>query len=74
MNMKSIIEDEVLGYYSIAKIIGNGRVKLFLKYAMIRSLVGVLYNLEMAKNLIYMSMMSEASMHTISENEICNMA
>jgi hypothetical protein len=65
--------DVFLGHDSIAKIIWRGRVKPLFKDRRIRTLPRVLYIPNMAKNLIYVSKMSESSVHIVFEKETCKM-
>jgi hypothetical protein len=62
-----------IGGDSIAKIIGQGKFKLQHKDGRIRTLHVVLQILELARNLIYVSKMSDASVHTMFENETYKM-
>jgi hypothetical protein len=65
--------DVFLGDDSTTKIIGHGRVKLLLKDGRIRTLLGVFHIPKLARNLISISKMSDAGVHTIFEKETCKM-
>jgi hypothetical protein len=58
---------------STAKITTRGRVKLLLKDRRIRTLLGVFHILEMARNLIFVSKMSDTGVHIVFEKETCKM-
>ena len=58
---------------SVAKIIGQGRIKLLLKDGRIRTLLRVLHIPNLAKNLIFVSKMADASVKTIFEKDTCKM-
>ena len=62
--------DIFLGDDSTTKIIGHGRVKLLLKDGRIKTLPSVLHIPYLARNLIYVRKMSDASVHTIFEKDI----
>jgi hypothetical protein len=62
-----------LGDKSTAKIRGRGRIKLFLKDGRIRNILGVLYIPYLARNLIFVSKISDVGMHTGFEKETCKM-
>jgi hypothetical protein len=57
--------DVFLGYDSIVKILGCGRVKLLLKYGRIRTLPGVLHIPKLAKSLISVIKMDDAGVDTV---------
>jgi hypothetical protein len=61
--------DVILGDDSKTKIIGHGRVKLLFKYGRIKTLPKVLHIPNTSRNLISMSKMSDATMHTVFERE-----
>jgi hypothetical protein len=61
--------DVFVGDESTTKIMGCGRVKLLLKDGRIRTLPGILYILELARNLISVSKMNDARVHIVFEKE-----
>jgi hypothetical protein len=65
--------DVFLGDDLTTKIIGRGRVKLLLKDGRIRALSVVLHILDLVKNLIYTSKMSDLGMHIVFEKETYKM-
>jgi hypothetical protein len=65
--------DVFLGHDSTTKIIGHGRVKILLKYGRIKTLPRVLHIAEIARRMISLSKTSDASVHTIFENDTCEM-
>jgi hypothetical protein len=65
--------DVFLGDDMTTKIKGHGRVKLLLKYRRIRTLLGVLHIPYLARNLIFVSNMSDAGVHTVFEKKTCKM-
>jgi hypothetical protein len=70
---KCNVGDVFLGDKSIANIIGCGSVKLVLKYGRIITLLEVLHIPNLAKNLIFVSKMSDVSVHIIFEKETWKM-
>ena len=56
-----------------AKIIGRGKFKLKLQGGRIRTLPGVLHILALARNLIYLSKMDDASVKIVFEKDSCKM-
>jgi hypothetical protein len=56
-----------LGDDSTTSIIGHKKVKFQLKNGRIRTLLGVFHILEMDRNLISISKMNDASVHTVFE-------
>lgn len=65
--------DVFLGYDSTSKIIGHGRVILLLKDERIKTLFKVLHIPELARNLIYVCKMSDASARIVSAKETYTM-
>jgi hypothetical protein len=65
--------DVFLGDDSTSKILGRGRVKLFLNYGRIRTLPGVLHIPKLARSLISVSKLSDAGVKTVFEKETCKM-
>jgi hypothetical protein len=61
--------DIFLGYDSIYIIKRHGRVKLILKDGRIRTLPGVCHILELTRNLIFISKMSDTGVETVFEKE-----
>ena len=57
--------DVFLGDDSKTRIVEQGRVRLKLKDGRKRTLPGVLHILGLARNLIYVSKMSDAGVHTL---------
>ena len=62
-----------LGDDSTTKIIGHGRVKLMLKDRRIKTLLGMLYFPDLARNLIFASKMSDGGVHSVFEKDRCKM-
>ena len=62
-----------LGDDSPKKIMGLGRVKLFLNDGRIKTLPGVLHILGLARNLISLRKMADAGVKTIFEKDRCKM-
>jgi hypothetical protein len=62
-----------LGDNSTTKIVRRGRVRLTLQDGRKRTLPGVLHISGFAGNLIYVSNMSDAGMHTLFHKESCKM-
>jgi hypothetical protein len=65
--------DISLGDESIVRTIEHGKVKFQLKDGIIRTLPGVLHILELARNLKYISKMSDVGVHIVFEKETCKM-
>jgi len=65
--------DVFLGYELIAKIVGQGNIKLKLMYDLIRTLPSVLYIPILARNFICVSNMDDASVKIVFEKEIYRM-
>jgi hypothetical protein len=65
--------DVFLGDDSTTKIMGRGRVKLLLKYGRIRNLSGVLHIPKLARSLIYVSKLDDASVDTVLGEGTCKM-
>jgi hypothetical protein len=65
--------DVFLGDDSTAKIMGNGRVKLLLKYARIRTLLGILHIPKLARSLISVSKLDNAGVDTLLGKGTCKM-
>jgi hypothetical protein len=65
--------DVFLGDDSTTKIMGHGRVKLFLKYGRIRTLPGVLHIPKLARSLISVSDLDDAGVDTVFGNNTCKM-
>jgi hypothetical protein len=63
--------DVFLGDDSSKKIIGRGRVRLTLQDGRKRTLPVVLHIMGLEKNLIYVSKMSDASVHTLFQKDSC---
>ena len=66
-------KDVFLGDESITIIIGCGRVKLFLKDGRIKTLPCVLHILDLSRNLIFISSMSDAGVHIVFGKDGCKM-
>ena len=62
-----------LGDDSPKKIMGRGRVKLFLNDGRVKTLHGVLHILGLARNLISISKMVDARVKTMFEKDRCKM-
>jgi hypothetical protein len=62
-----------LGDDSTTKIVGRGRVRLTLQDGRSRTLPGVLHILGLERNLIYVSKMSDAGVHTLFQKDTCKM-
>ena len=62
-----------LGYDSPKKITRRGRVKLFLNYRRIKTLLFVLHIPGLAKNLIYVSKMVNVGVKTVLKKDRCKM-
>jgi hypothetical protein len=62
-----------LGDDSITKIVGRGRVRLILQDGRKRTLVVVLHIPGLARNLISVSKMSDAGVHTLFQKDSCKM-
>jgi hypothetical protein len=62
--------DILLGDESISRIIGCGRVKLFHKDGRIRTLLWVFHIPNLARNLIYISNMSDVGVHTFLKGNL----
>ena len=56
-----------------ARIIGRGKVKLKLRGGRVRTLLGVLHILELARNLISVSKLDDAGIKTMFEKDTCKM-
>jgi hypothetical protein len=54
-------------------VMGHGRVKLLLKYGRIRNLPGVLHIPYLARSLIYVSKLDDASVDTLLGKGTCKM-
>jgi hypothetical protein len=65
--------DVFLGDDSIEKILGSGRVKLFLNNGIIRTLPGVLHIPKLARSLIFVSKLGDAGVKTVFEKNTCKM-
>ena len=65
--------DAFLGYESKTKIIGHGRMNLFLKNETIKILTGMLHIQNMAINMISARKMSDAGVHTLFKKYRCKM-
>jgi hypothetical protein len=63
----------LVGDDSTTKIIRRGKSKLRLIDGRIRTLIGVLHILYLARNLIYVIKMDDAGVKTIFEKETCRM-
>jgi hypothetical protein len=63
--------DDFIGDESTTRIVGHEKVKFFLKDRRIRILPKVLRILELDRNLIFVSKMSDASVHIVFERETC---
>lgn len=65
------VTDVLLGDHLTTKMIGCGRFKLILKDGKIGTLPRVLHIPDLAKNLIFVTKMSDASIQTMFEKERC---
>ena len=65
--------DIFLGDDKKARIVGCGKVKLKLQGGRIRTLAGVLHIPVLARNLISVSKMDDASVKTVFEKDTCKM-
>jgi hypothetical protein len=65
--------DVFLGDDSTTKILGHGRVKLLLNNGRIRTLRGVLHIPKLAKSLISVSKLGDATVKTVFEKNTCKM-
>ena len=65
--------DVFLGGDRKARIIGHGKVKLKLQGGRIRTLLGVLHILALAKSLFFVSNMDDAGVKIVFEKYTCNM-
>ena len=61
-----------VGYDSPKKIIGHGRVKLFLNDGRIKTFPGVLHILGLARNLISVNKMANAGVKTVRKRQMQN--
>jgi hypothetical protein len=62
-----------LGDDSTTKIVGRGRVRLILQDGRSRTLPGVLHIPGLERNLISVSKMSDAWVHTLFQKDLCKM-
>ena len=65
--------DVFLGDDRKARIIGHGKVKLKLQGGRVRTLLGVLHILALARNLIFVSKLDDAGVKTVFEKDTCKM-
>jgi hypothetical protein len=65
--------DVFLGDNSTTKIVGRGRVRLMLRYGRIRTLPIALHILGLAINLIFVNKMSDVSVQTLFQKDLCKM-
>ena len=67
------VGDVFLGDDRKAKIVGSGKVKFNLQGGRVRTLPGVLHIPALARNLIFVSKMDDASVKIVFEKDTCKM-